>query len=162
MSLQKTSKTMWNRLNKPWDYIQSTCVVRYSLDGNRAHYRKVFEISILQTFRKFLASTSRIVAPWIDRRYHSKNNKMTKIVWKWVISNSFRISPKRFLDLQRPLIAGNFKMRFYKPNRFRTPSDRFEYPFTYLNPGATTWNGCATSILAPDIRYSKNDKNYKK
>ena len=53
-------------------------------------------------------------------------------------------------------------MRFLKPNTFRSPPDRFEYPFTCLNQGAKTQNGCATSIQAPDIRHSKNDKNNKK
>ena len=45
---------------------------------------------------------------------------------------------------ERPFIAGKWKMRFLKPNTFRTPPDRFEYPFAYLNQGATTQNGCAT------------------
>ena len=65
-------------------------------------------------------------------------------------------------NMPRPFIAGKCKMRFYKPNGFRTPSDRFEYPFIYLNQGGTTQNGWATSILAPDIRHSKNDNNDKK
>ena len=65
-------------------------------------------------------------------------------------------------NMPRPFVAGKWKMRFYKPNGFRTPSDRFEYPLTYLNQGGTTQNGCATSILAPDIRHSKNDKHDKK
>ena len=64
-------------------------------------------------------------------------------------------------NMPRPFVAGKWKMRFYKPNGFRTPSDRFEYPFTYLNQGGTTQNGCATNILAPGIRHSKNDKNDK-
>ena len=110
----------------------------------------------------------------------------------WFVPNLFRIVPRRFLDLQdikktsqglsenifpniedgrvfwvkrtfeRAFVAGKWQMRFLKPNTFRTPPDRFEYPFTYLNQGATTQNGCATSILAPDIRHSKNDKNDKK
>ena len=49
-------------------------------------------------------------------------------------------------------------MRFSNPNTERTPFNRFEYPFAYPNQGATTQNGSATSILAPDIRHSKNDK----
>ena len=52
-------------------------------------------------------------------------------------------------------------MRFLKPNTFRTPPDRFEYPFTYLNQGGTTHNGLGTNIQAPDIRHSKSDKNEK-
>ena len=63
---------------------------------------------------------------------------------------------------ERAFVARKWKMRFLKPNTSGTPSDRFEYPFTYLNQGGTTQNGWATSILAPDIRHSKNDKNDKK
>ena len=49
-------------------------------------------------------------------------------------------------------------MEFTHPNTERTPSNRFEYPFTHPNQGATTQNGSATSTLAPDIRHSKNVK----
>ena len=34
---------------------------------------------------------------------------------------------------ERPFVARKWKMRFLKPNTVGTPSDRFEYPFTYLN-----------------------------
>ena len=38
----------------------------------------------------------------------------------------------------------------------------FEQPFAYPNQGWTTQNGSGTSILAPDIRHSKNNKNLMK
>ena len=53
-------------------------------------------------------------------------------------------------------------MKFLHPNIERTPSNGFEYPFTYPNQGGTTQNGSGTSILAPDIRHSKNDKKIMK
>ena len=53
-------------------------------------------------------------------------------------------------------------MRFSNPNTERTPFNRFEYPSTYPNQGGTTQNGSGTSILAPDIRHSKNVKNLMK
>ena len=65
-------------------------------------------------------------------------------------------------NMPRSFLAGKWKMRFYKPNGFRTPSDRFEYPFTYLNQDATTQTGYATSILAPDIRHSKKWQKWQK
>ena len=63
---------------------------------------------------------------------------------------------------ERAFIARKWKMRFLKPNTFRTPPDRFEYPFTYLNWAGAPHNGVETSIMAPDIQHSKNDKNEKK
>ena len=62
---------------------------------------------------------------------------------------------------ERTFVAGKWEIRFLKPNTSGTPSDRFEYPFTYLNWAGAPHNGVGTSIMAPDIRHLKNDKNEK-
>ena len=59
---------------------------------------------------------------------------------------------------ERAFVARKWKMRFLKPNTFRTPPDRFEYPFTYLNQGGTTQTAVEQVFWHPTFDTQKMTK----